>query len=50
MTGFFGQNFGWLVQHIDSRTDFLIFGVGALVGSTVLRRGAAVAAAPTTGE
>ena len=46
VTGFFGQNFGWLVQHIDSRTDFLIFGVGALVGQHGRRRGAAVAAAP----
>lgn len=31
VTGFFGQNFGWLVDSIDSRTDFLIFGVGGLL-------------------
>jgi magnesium transporter len=31
VTGFFGQNFGWLVNNIDSETDFLIFGVGGLV-------------------
>jgi magnesium transporter len=31
VTGFFGQNFGWLVNHINSRHDFLIFGVGGLV-------------------
>lgn len=31
ITGFFGQNFGWLVRSIDSRTDFLIYGVGGLV-------------------
>jgi magnesium transporter len=31
ITGFFGQNFGWLVRAIDSRTDFLVFGVGGLV-------------------
>ncbi|HEX4690763.1 MAG TPA: magnesium transporter CorA family protein [Solirubrobacteraceae bacterium] len=31
VTGFFGQNFGWLVRHINSGTDFLIFGVGGLV-------------------
>jgi magnesium transporter len=36
VTGFFGQNFGWLVRHTASRTDFLVFGVGALVGSTIL--------------
>lgn len=31
VTGFFGQNFGWLVGAIDSRTDFLVFGVGGLL-------------------
>jgi magnesium transporter len=36
VTGFFGQNFGWLVDHIDSRRDFLIFGVGSLVIPTVM--------------
>lgn len=28
VTGFFGQNFGWLAAHIDSFTDFLVFGIG----------------------
>jgi len=36
VTGFFGQNFGWLVGHIDSMRDFLIFGVGSLVIPTVI--------------
>jgi magnesium transporter len=31
VTGFFGQNFGWLVSHIDTEAAFLLFGVGALV-------------------
>ena len=31
ITGFFGQNFGWLVDHIDSLTTFLIWGVGGIV-------------------
>ena len=31
ITGFFGQNFGWLVDHIDSLTTFLIWGVGGLL-------------------
>lgn len=31
ITGFFGQNFGWLVANIDSRTDFVVFGVGGLL-------------------
>jgi magnesium transporter len=31
VTGFFGQNFGWLVSHIDSEGDFVAFGIGGLV-------------------
>lgn len=31
VTGFFGQNFGWLVDSIGSRTDFLVFGVAGLL-------------------
>ncbi|HEX8101177.1 MAG TPA: magnesium transporter CorA family protein [Solirubrobacteraceae bacterium] len=31
ITGFFGQNFGWLVDHIDSFEAFMVFGVGGLV-------------------
>ncbi len=31
VTGFFGQNFGWLVDNIGSLGTFLAFGVGALV-------------------
>jgi magnesium transporter len=33
ITGFFGQNFGWLVDHIDSLTAFLIWGVGGTLGT-----------------
>jgi magnesium transporter len=36
ITGFFGQNFGWLVDNVESRTDFLLFGVGGLVVPTVI--------------
>jgi magnesium transporter len=36
VTGFFGQNFQWLVDHVESRGDFLIFGVGGLVVPTVI--------------
>jgi len=36
VTGFFGQNFGWLVDNIDSKHDFLIYGVGALVIPTAV--------------
>jgi magnesium transporter len=28
LTGFFGQNFGWLVNHIGGLSAFLIFGIG----------------------
>ena len=31
LTGFFGMNFGWMVQHIDSFTSFLLLGVGGTV-------------------
>jgi len=35
VTGFFGQNFGRLVDNIDTKHDFLIFGVSSLVVPTV---------------
>ncbi len=31
VTGFFGQNFGWLVGHVDSLTAFLFYGIGGLL-------------------
>ena len=31
VTGFFGQNFGWLVQHISGFDTFLAYGIGGLV-------------------
>jgi magnesium transporter len=36
VTGFFGQNFGWLVDNIDTKKDFLMFGVGGIVVPTVI--------------
>ena len=30
ITGFFGQNFGWLVDHIESFPAFLVYGIGGL--------------------
>jgi len=35
VTSFFGQNFGWLVDRVDSRSDFLLFGVGGLLLPTL---------------
>ena len=35
VTGFFGQNFGWMVGHIDSFAAFLAFGLGSLVVSAI---------------
>jgi magnesium transporter len=31
VTGFFGQNFGWLVSNIDGRIAFITYGIGGLV-------------------
>jgi len=36
ITGFFGQNFQWLVDNVESLGDFLAFGVGGLVVPTVV--------------
>src|SRR5262245_47401029 len=36
VTGFFGQNFGWLVGHIHSLAAFLVFGLGGLLLPTLL--------------
>lgn len=35
LTGFFGQNFGWLVNHIHSLGTFLVLGVGGIVAACV---------------
>ena len=31
ITGFFGQNFAWLVQHISSYAAFIVYGLGGLL-------------------
>jgi magnesium transporter len=36
ITGFFGQNFGWLTGHIDHLWEFLVFGIGSLAASLAL--------------
>ena len=36
VTGFFGQNFGWLVRHIDGPAAFVVYGLGTLVVPLVL--------------
>jgi magnesium transporter len=36
VTGFFGQNFGWMVAHIDSLGAFLGFGIGGIVLAVAL--------------
>jgi len=39
ITGFFGQNFAWLVRHVESRSDFALIGIGSLILSCVLLLG-----------
>ena len=51
VTGFFGMNFGWMVDQVDTQLAFLLLGVGgclavgaaglALVGACAARRGRA---------
>ncbi len=36
ITGFFGQNFGWLVGHIESFPAFIVYGLGGLAVPLVL--------------
>jgi magnesium transporter len=36
LTGFFGQNFRWLVDHVDSFWAFMVFGVGGALLAVVL--------------
>jgi len=36
VTGFFGQNFGWMIQHISSFAAFAAFGIGGLIGTLVI--------------
>jgi magnesium transporter len=37
ITGFFGQNFGWMVRHVGSWEAFLVFGIGSqAVGIAIL--------------
>ncbi len=36
LTGFFGQNFGWLVGHVTSLWAFVVFGLGSLAASCAL--------------
>jgi magnesium transporter len=36
VTGFFGQNFGWLTRSIDSRRDFVGYGIGGLIIPTIV--------------
>jgi magnesium transporter len=36
LTGFFGQNFGWLVENVASLPAFIVFGVGSQVVAVVI--------------
>lgn len=34
VVGFFGMNFGWLVEHVDTLLAFLVYGIGGMALST----------------
>jgi len=36
VTGFFGQNFGWLIRHLDGPAEFVAYGIGGLLVPLVL--------------
>jgi magnesium transporter len=36
VTGFFGQNFTWMVTHVSSMTAFMVYGVGSSVVTALL--------------
>jgi magnesium transporter len=36
ITGFFGQNFRWLVDHVEGLPEFLAFGIGGLIVPLVM--------------
>jgi magnesium transporter len=39
ITGFFGQNFGWMVDHIGGLSAFIILGVGGEIALGLLLLG-----------
>jgi magnesium transporter len=39
LTGFFGQNFGWMVRHVNTFAAFMLLGVGGLLASAALLLG-----------
>jgi magnesium transporter len=36
ITGFFGQNFAWLIRHISSDTAFVVYGLGGMLVPLIL--------------
>lgn len=48
LTGFFGMNFGWMIEHVESPAAFALFGIGgpllggALIWLAIKRRGTPV--------
>lgn len=36
VTGFFGQNFGWMIDGVDTARDFLVYGVGGIVAAAAV--------------
>jgi magnesium transporter len=49
ITGFFGMNFGWMVEHVDTGLAFWALGVGSLVVGVGLIWGLVVRGSPVQG-
>jgi magnesium transporter len=50
LTGFFGMNFGWMVDRIHSQLAFWLLGVGSLVVGVALIWRLVIRAAPTEAD
>lgn len=50
ITGFFGMNFGWMVDEIDTQLGFWLLGIGSLVAGVALIWGLVVRGSPVQAD
>lgn len=50
ITGFFGMNFGWMVDEVDTQLAFWLLGLGSLVAGVVLIWGLVVRGSPVQAD